>query len=206
MINKIETSASFWEQIIKKRNFDEKGYDLDEANYIKEELGLLSGRDILTGLKSKEKKGVPVEIEELIKVFFESMKSFSDMMVDLLNMFEEIAVKKTDKNLDIKFDFDKGKMPYTISLKHFKETTSVWLDMDKEYEIPDLNKKISWKLLEKIKIQHEVKLKNISVNSWLEAYEKDGIFNSSFLDFDIEENGTLGMLFLIWKSFVNEFI
>ena len=26
MINKIETSASFWEQIIKKRNFDEKYY------------------------------------------------------------------------------------------------------------------------------------------------------------------------------------
>ncbi len=204
MTDKIETSVEFWEYIIKKRNFDENGYDLDATNYIKKELDLLSGRTILGGLESKEKKSTPIELEAFIKVFFESMQPFSDMMVDLLCMFEEIAVKKTNKNLNIKFDFDKGKMPHTISLNHFKETTSIWSDINSEYEIPVFNVGTYWQLLKSIKIQDEVKLKNNSVNSWLDSYEKDGTFTSSFLNFNIEENGVLGVLFLIWKSFVIE--
>jgi len=104
MSENIKTSIEFWEKIIKKRNFDENGYDLDATNYIKDKLGLLNSRCILVGLRSKENNSQPIELEEFIKVFFESMESFSNMMTDLLNMFEEISVKQTDKNLDIEFD------------------------------------------------------------------------------------------------------
>jgi len=40
MTNKIETSVAFWEQIIKKRNYDDNDYALEASTYIKDKLRL----------------------------------------------------------------------------------------------------------------------------------------------------------------------
>lgn len=110
----IDNVLELWKKISQKRNFDEKYYDIEEAKEIKKNLKLPLDKTIYSGLKVKEPS-----IEEFIKVFFEANSSFTAMMNDLLNMFEEIGTKQTDKNLEISFEFKKLE-PYTVNLNKFK--------------------------------------------------------------------------------------
>ncbi|CAA6804851.1 MAG: Unknown protein [uncultured Sulfurovum sp.] len=211
MSKRIETSIEFWENIINKRNFDEKGYDLDATNYIKNKLGLLRGRSILVGLKSKEKKLEPVELEEFIKVFFESMESFSNMMTDLLNMFEEISVKQTDKNLDIEFDFDKGKSPTTVNLDEFKEYASFFVEINKEFEIPNLDIEKLWELPNILDYLRNKDNLNRGLKGFGEKYYSEYANKGWFENYpEIEKTGNVLLdsqiekVFYIWKQVVEE--
>ena len=206
MSKKIETSVEFWEQIISKRNFVENGYDLDATNYIKNELNLFPSRSIFFGLQSKEKKSTPIELEEFIKVFFESMEDFSNMMIDLLNMFKEIAVKQTDKNLDIEFDFDKGKNPTTINLDKFKEVTSFFVNIQKEFEIPNLDIEKLWELPSILYPQEDI-VRSASMDEdysvydhkeWFEKYPDIQKTGNELLDKQVEK------VFYIWKQVIEE--
>jgi len=126
----INTAKDLWKEIKAKRNFDEKYYDIKEAEYIKNELGLPLDNTILVGLNKSN-----VSVEELIKVFFEANQSYTTMMNDLLSMFEEIGAKQTDHQLEISFEFDKD-MPYTIDLNSFKSQIEKWKTIEKEILIP----------------------------------------------------------------------
>ncbi len=132
----IDNVLELWKKISQKRNFDEKYYDIEEAKEIKKNLKLPLDKTIYSGLKVKEPS-----IEEFIKVFFEANSSFTAMMNDLLNMFEEIGAKQTDKNLEISFEFKKLE-PYTVNLNKFKSEIKRLKSIEKEILIlsnPSIN-------------------------------------------------------------------
>ncbi len=127
----IQTAIDIWKEIKVNRNFDEKYYDIQEADYIKKTLKLPKDKTIYMGLKSST-----VSLEKFVKVFFEANQSYSSMMNDLLSMFQDIGVKHSDHQLEISFDFDKGN-PYTIDLNTFKSQVEKWKSIEKEILIPD---------------------------------------------------------------------
>jgi len=200
----VKSSVKLWEYITEGRNYDEKGYDLEASNIIKTKLDLPLDKKILVGLKLKEKKSEPIELEVFIRVFFESTQPFSDMMVDLLKMFEEISVKQTDKNLDIEFDFDKGKLPTTVNLEQFKSYTASMVEIDKEYDIPDLDDNQLWDLLNILKQSDTINGIPSDIKSWLAVYENDKEWISDFPKLDISHDSPLYIVFLIWKRIANE--
>jgi len=194
---KIQTSVEFWSNFVKSKNYNEKGYDLAVTQYIKEKLDLPVKHTILNGLKVKAKKSEAIEIEDFIKVFFESLEPFSDMMVDLLNMFEEISAKQTDKNLEIEFAFDKGKSPTTVNLEKFKEYTATIKEIDKEYDIPDLDDEKLWELLKILKSHSD------TMDS-LKEHENDENWVSLFNELPIQKDSPLYIVYIIWKQIISE--
>lgn len=126
----INNAVDIWKEIISIRNFDEEGYDQNEATVIKTILNLPNDKKILEGLKKTE-----VSVGDLLKAFFEANSSYTVMMNDLLNMFKEIGAKQTDHNIKINFEFDKD-LPYTVDLNFFKTQIERWSTIEKEILIP----------------------------------------------------------------------
>ena len=162
--DRIKTSIDFWKKMTSKRNYDEKGYDFETTHYIKEQLSLPHSKSILQGLNSKK-----IELEEFIKIFFEATQPFSNMMSELLNMFEEIEAKKTNKNLNILFNFNKGKEPFKINLKNFRKYVNSLVNVKKEYHIPNLTTDELFKMLHIISCQEIYRANTIS-DEWIESY------------------------------------
>jgi len=128
----IINACDLWKELTQKRNFDEKYYDLEEAKIIKKKLSLPTDKTIYMGLKKNK-----VSVEKFIKVFFEANASYTLMMNDLLNMFEEIGAKETDNKLEISFEFEKDK-PHTVNLDSFKSMIQKWDIVDENILLPNI--------------------------------------------------------------------
>lgn len=151
----INNAVDIWKKIVSKGNFDEDGYDLNETAKIKSILTLPKDKNILEGLDQAK-----VSVEEFIKAFFEANSTYTSMMNDLLNMFQEIGAKQIDHNIQINFEFDKG-LPYTVDLNFFKAQIERWSTIEKEILIPlHPNRDNYWNLyddLNKIKCLKNIK-------------------------------------------------
>ncbi len=185
----IDNVLELWKKISQKRNFDEKYYDIEEAKEIKKNLKLPLDKTIYSGLKVKEPS-----IEEFIKVFFEANSSFTAMMNDLLNMFEEIGAKQTDKNLEISFEFKKLE-PYTVNLNKFKSEIKRLKSIEKEILIlsnPSINEYLNL-ITELKKLNFSGKLDNEIID-----------YNKFDVSFTKTKNQDMNVLLENFKNIIKE--
>lgn len=112
----LDTSTKVWNYLIVFGGLKPKTYDLELENAIRRNLNL-------TGLPDSVKfeillKNLPVE--DLIVAFFQAVQPFAQMMTDLLVLFESAALKQSNHNIGISFNFSKNLPELKFDLNHFK--------------------------------------------------------------------------------------
>ena len=100
--NELQQNAfETWSFLKKHAGIDEKYYDNDLPDGLKEQLGLpIEGR--LDTLLKKSK----VTNEQFLKAFFQIAQPYTLMASDILAMFSEAGAKESTENIAIEFDFD----------------------------------------------------------------------------------------------------
>lgn len=119
------SASDVWRALEKEGGLDPKVYDAAIIQDIRERLELPATGNLERLLARKK-----ISTEDLIIAFFESVLPFSEMMSDLLRMFEKAGATKSDKNLKIYFDFDRTLPELKFDLSHFRE----WLELWKEFQ------------------------------------------------------------------------
>lgn len=92
------------------------GYDVELVAKLKEGLYPHTTRSL-----ERELRAAPPSAEAFLEVFFGALKPFSQMLRDVLGMFEEAGARRSDENLRIAFDFDKASSALVLSIKEFRE-------------------------------------------------------------------------------------
>ncbi|GIT99719.1 hypothetical protein TSL6_02260 [Sulfurovum sp. TSL6] len=187
----IESAVELWRDIIGKRNFDEKYYDFKEADLIKDRLRLPKDKSILKGLKK-----LNISLEEFIEVFFEANSSYTAMMNDLLNMFQEIGAKQTDVNLEISFEFDKNQ-PLTIDINNFKKQIERWKLIEKEVLISGATD---------IREYHRITGELLELNFPIQLNDNEREYNDFIIDLETTDDNEFNELIDKWKIFLNNFV
>lgn len=92
------------------------GYDAELVGVLKERLYPNATRSL-----DWELRAAPPSAETFLDVFFSALKPFSQMLRDVLNMFEAAGARRSDKNLRIALDFDKASKALALTLQQFRE-------------------------------------------------------------------------------------
>jgi hypothetical protein len=66
----------------------------------------------------------PPSTEAFLEAFFRALKPFSEMLRDVLGMFEQAGARRSNENLRIAFDFDQASAPLALTLQEFREAES----------------------------------------------------------------------------------
>lgn len=112
----INNSNQLWDMIEICADFKSTIYDKELIRDIKKNLDLpLSGS--MHNLLNKYN----ILPEELLIAVLKSLKPYSQMMNDLLCMFEKAKAQMSDNNLIIKFDFKNNKTCFDFNFENFKQ-------------------------------------------------------------------------------------
>ena len=112
----IKETLDLWKYLKSNGGLDVKNYDYSIIEELQRELLLPIGKDF-----DKQLKDENITIENFIVAFFKVVEPFSEMMSDLLLMFEKAGAKTTNNNLDIEFDFDNAKSDLKFDLESFRK-------------------------------------------------------------------------------------
>lgn len=115
-----ENSAELWRFICKSANFKDVFYDYSLQEALKKELKLSPLKTVEYSLKQKG-----ITCDELVLALLRVMEPYSQMMVDLLKMFERASAQSTDNNIQISFDFENKTNNLTFDLKNFKRQIKI---------------------------------------------------------------------------------
>jgi hypothetical protein len=117
----LESSWQLWQSLVQSGLQETRknllpGYDAELAELLKDRFypGSSSSLDHL--LRKK-----PPSVEAFLDAFFGALKPFSQMLRDVLAMFEGASAKRSDENLRIAFDFDKASVALALTLREFRE-------------------------------------------------------------------------------------
>lgn len=113
-------AVTLWETFVKTARFNDAEYDADLKESIRLLLGV-SGEETMEEQLQKQ----DVSVERLLYAIFEATEPFSAMLNDLLQMFEHASAQSSNTNLQIKFDFNKDRKPFSFDLDHFRKTVHV---------------------------------------------------------------------------------
>ena len=113
---KIETAVDLWDAFEKASNLKKDFYDKELEKQIREKLSLPDTVSIRKNLGQKE-----IPVEKLLMAILTAMQPFSQMMCDLLKMFEKASAGQGDYNLRIHMEF--GSMDDTLDfdLENFRQ-------------------------------------------------------------------------------------
>lgn len=92
------------------------GYDAELVGVLTKQLYPQATRSL-----EQELRAAPPPAEAFLEVFFGSLRPFSQMLRDVLGMFETAGARRSDENLRIVFDFDKASEALTLTLQEFRE-------------------------------------------------------------------------------------
>jgi hypothetical protein len=92
------------------------GYDAELVLDLRQRLYPHATRSI-----EKELRDSPPSAEAFLEAFFTALKPFSEMLRDVLSMFEEAGARRSNENLRIAFDFDQASVPVALTLQEFRE-------------------------------------------------------------------------------------
>jgi len=120
----LENGLQIWEALVRSgleeaRKNKLPGYDAELAGVLRERLYPRATRTL-----ERELRAVPPSPETFLDVFFGALKPFSQMLRDVLGMFETAGARRSDENLRIAFDFDKASRALTLTLEEFREVES----------------------------------------------------------------------------------
>jgi len=117
----LENGLQIWMALVRSgleetRKNDLPGYDAELVRVLKEGLYPHAKRSL-----ERELRAAPPSAEAFLEVFFGALKPFSQMLRDVLGMFESAGARRSDENLRIAFDFDKASKALALTLKEFRE-------------------------------------------------------------------------------------
>ncbi|PHB08667.1 hypothetical protein COE84_25430 [Bacillus wiedmannii] len=139
---KLENSQDVWLFLLQNGGLDIKTYDKEIGEEICNKLGLSMKKGILVELQNKN-----VSTELLIHAFFSAIHPFSEMLTDLLKLFENKNIRETNDGMKIKFNFDeKNREPLEFSLEHFKAWEEEWQRISKELSVIEISREVFYTL------------------------------------------------------------
>lgn len=117
-IEKLNDTIDLWNKVSSIADFNSKTNPYDEAllDEIKKELGFDAGCNISDELAVRK-----TSPEQLLAVLLKVMKPFSIMLKDLYEMFKEAGAQYSEKNIQIKFDFEDAKENFGLDLENFRQ-------------------------------------------------------------------------------------
>lgn len=129
MDNVITTSMDLWKEIEQVAQFEHKEYDRALLGQIRSKLHFPPQANMKKYLKQRN-----ISCEELLGALLEVLLPFSQMLKDLLKMFEDACAQQTAHKLRIKFDFSKYNSCYEVNLDQFKQqfrsSEKIWQCID----------------------------------------------------------------------------
>jgi hypothetical protein len=120
----LENGLQIWQALLRSglepaRKHELPGYDAELVARLKEGLYPKATRSF-----EQELRSAPPSTEMFLDVFFNALKPFSEMLREVLAMFESAGARRSDENLRIAFDFDKASKALALTLKEFREVES----------------------------------------------------------------------------------
>ena len=120
----LDNGLQIWNALVlsgleQARKNDLLGYDAELVAVLKDRLYPRA-----TGSLEQELRAAPPAPETFLDVFFSTLKPFSQMLREVLGMFEAAGARRSDENLRIAFDFDKASTALTLTLEEFREVES----------------------------------------------------------------------------------
>src|SRR5437870_942496 len=98
------------------RKHELPGYDAELVAVLKERLYPDATRSLEHELSAN-----PAPTEAFLEAFFSALKPFSQMLREVLAMFEAAGARRSDQNLRIALDFDKASESLALTLHEFRE-------------------------------------------------------------------------------------
>ena len=163
-------AVSLWATFSQTAQFHDDHYDANLEKQIRCDLKLPTRGQMLDLLKKKE-----ISVEELLTAILNAMKPFSQMLNDLLRMFEQASAQSSNTNLRIEFDFNKKLPLFQFKLDYFKKTvqSSVVRFQRKTIRLPNN----CWQLVDSINIFNfpydRPCPESATVCKWLDEYRQD---------------------------------
>ncbi|MBD5478170.1 MAG: hypothetical protein HDR14_02600 [Lachnospiraceae bacterium] len=168
---KIETTMDLWNTFEKAANLQKNFYDKELEKQIRKNLALSDTVNIKKALKEEE-----ISKEQLLLAILTAMQPFSQMICDLLKMFEKASAGQGDYNLRIQMKFKGMDNALNFSLENFRqyEKTTVQTCRTMKAKIP----KNLWKLIDIYRqswITANIDYINQNdIDQWLDEYYHNG--------------------------------
>ena len=117
----LENGLQIWVALVRsgleeKRKNHLPGYDVELVRLLKEGLYPHAAYSL-----ERELRAAPPSAEAFLEVLFNALKPFSEMLRDVLGMFEAAGARRSNENLRIAFDFDKASKALALTLMEFRE-------------------------------------------------------------------------------------
>lgn len=162
----IKETLDLWKYLKSNGGLDIKNYDSSIIEELQSELSLPIGKDFEKQLKDEN-----ITIENFIVAFFKVVEPFSEMMSDLLLMFEKAGAKTSNNNLDIEFNFDNFKSDLKFDLDSFRKWINVWRRVKNKYNANLWNIESIWSL-SRIFGNRNFRSQNPILRRWLIEYNE----------------------------------
>lgn len=201
--NVISSSNEFWKYICEVGGLDEKYYDKELIEDLKIALGGMKNESMDEILSVND-----ISIEKLLSKFFKVTRPFSEMMNDLLSMFEDANANTTDNNLKIEFDFSTEEK-FSFDINQFKTMKEKMNKIEREFDYLNFNTNIAWKLFEPFREYEKSQsiINNIKVNEWINEYNENRwpqiILECPQIEYPELEKYIL-KLWTIWEIYIEE--
>ncbi len=111
-----------------------------------------------------------ITVEDFLVAFFRATQPFSDMMSDLLRMFEKAGIKHGKQNMDVRFHFDKKSKPLDFNLEHFRHWQEVWQRVAESFLVSLWTDEALWNINRAV-YQPETRINDPQMRAWLEEYQ-----------------------------------
>lgn len=103
------------------------GYDAALVNELHERLYPDSVRSF-----EQDMRQAPPSTEAFLDAFFTALKPFSQMLREVLTMFEDAGARRSDENLRIAFNFDEATEELALTVKQFREVEVFFRQITRE--------------------------------------------------------------------------
>lgn len=122
----LENGLQIWQALLRSgvepaRKHELPGYDAELVACLKQDLYPKATRSF-----EEELRSAPPSPESFLDAFFNALKPFSQMLREVLLMFEEAGARRSDENLRIAFDFDSASKPLALTLQEFREVETLF--------------------------------------------------------------------------------
>ncbi len=169
--NIIDNTFDLWNYIKTKGGLDLERYD----SYIVDGLSSIFGFSEKLDFDSQIKKA-HISIEDFLIAFFQIVHPYTEMMIDLLRMFEKAGVNTTNKNASIAFDFNSGRRFLQFNIDNFKKWLRTWKTISGKYKKITVDESNLWDLMEVFNKNHNkagdilCELKDKQIIEWTHKY------------------------------------
>jgi len=142
----LENGLQIWQALLRSglepaRKHDLPGYDAELVACLRQDLYPKA-----TSSFEEELRSAPPSTESFLDAFFNALKPFSEMLREVLLMFEEAGARRSDENLRIAFDFDSASKPLALTLQEFREVETFFRQIARPVIEREWNSDLLWLL------------------------------------------------------------